>query len=496
MCKRVAAIMLTLLFCLQTTALFGAQTKAPAPSPAVRKAPAEKKAATGGRVYTSLNPADGSFINNAKPTIGAEYSDDGIGVNPADTKLYIDGVDVSAQAQATSNKVTYTPAAPLTDGVHKVKLDIDDKAGNPASVTWTFTLHTQPPKIKINSHKPNQYVNKSPLLVTGSVDNVNVRVMVNGVVASLERGVFSAKVNIVEGSNTITAVATDPFVNTGMDSIAVILDSKPPTVEITRPLANSLISSKTVIVSGIADGKAASVTVATSPTKTGPVTADIATGTFTAKEVRLEEGVNTITAKAVSNAGNSATSSIKVTVDTIPPKVSLSAPKDQTLTNKKMITVTGTIDDPLATVKVNNTPVQVSKGLFTLSGVNLAEGSNTITATATDRAGNQAKAASIVVVLKTIPPAPPKLGELPFVTRDTVITVKGTAEPASMVELFMNSASKVSSKADEKGAFSFKVNLQEGNNAFSAVTSDAVGNVSASSTVVNVFLDTKPPKIL
>ncbi len=496
MCKRVVATILTLLFCMQTTALYAAQAKAPSPAPAAKKTAAERKAAAGGRVYTSLNPSDGSFINNAKPTIGAEYVDDGIGVNPAETKLFVDGVDVSAQAQATPNKVTYTPAALLADGVHKVKLDIDDKAGNPASVTWTFTLHTQPPKIKINSHQPNQYVNQSPILVTGSVDNVNVRVMVNGVVASLERGIFSAKVNIVEGSNTITAVATDPFVNTGTDSISVILDSKPPTVEITAPHANSLMNSKTVTVSGIADGKAAAVTVVTSPTRTGAVTADLAPGVFTAKEVRLEEGVNTITVKAVSKAGTSATSSIKVTVDTIPPKITLTSPKDQTLTNKKMVTVTGTVDDPLATVKVNNTPVQISKGIFTLSGVNLAEGSNAITATASDRAGNQAKAASIVVVLKTIPPAPPKLGDLPFVTRDTSITVKGTAEPASHVELFMNSASKGSVKADEKGAFSFKVNLQEGNNAFSAVTSDAAGNVSASSAVVNVFLDTKPPRIL
>ena len=329
MCKRVAVIVFSLLFCLQTTAVFGAQAKAPNPAPAGKKAPIERKAGAGARVYTSLNPSDGSFINNAKPTIAAEYVDDGIGINPAETKIYIDGVDVSAQAQASPNKVTFTPAAPLADGVHKVKVDIDDKAGNPASVTWTFTLHTKPPVIKINSHKPNQYVNQSPILVTGSVDNSNVRVMVNGVVASLERGVFSAKVNIVEGNNTITAVATDPFVNTGMDSIVVVLDSKPPTVEITGPQTNSLMNSKTVTVSGIADGKAAAVTVVTSPTRTAAVTADLAPGTFTAKEVRLEEGVNTITAKAVSRAGNSATSSIRVTVDTIPPKITLTAPKDQ-----------------------------------------------------------------------------------------------------------------------------------------------------------------------
>jgi hypothetical protein len=321
------------------------------------------------------------------------------------------------------------------------------------------------------------------------VDAPQARVVVNGITAALERGSFSAKVSIVEGANTITAVASDPFANAANDSVVVVLDSKPPTVEITSPAANSLVNTKVVTVAGIVDSKAATVTVSGQ-------TATIAAGSFTAKDVALAEGANTITAKAVSSAGNTGTASLRIMVDTVQPRIAITSPKDQTLTNKKMITVTGTVDDPTAIIKVNNTPVQISKGGWTLSGVNLAEGSNTITATAMDRAGNQANAAAIVVVLKTIPPAPPKLGDLPFVTKTAQITVTGSAEPGSHVELFMNSASKGAIKADEKGAFLFKANLLEGNNAFSAIATDAVGNVSASSAVVNVFLDTKPPRIL
>lgn len=468
----------------------------PAPASAQAAKPAaETKKAPVTRMYTSLNPADGSLINNAKPTIAAEYVDEGIGINPSGTKIYVDGVDVSNQAQATPNKVTYTPSQPLSDGLHKVRVEIDDKAGNPATVTWSFTLHTKPPTVKITSLAQNQYVNQSPVLVTGTVDDVKARVLVNGIAAAVEKGLFSARVNIIEGNNTITAVATDPFANNGSDSVIVVLDSKPPTIEITAPHANSSVNSRTVTVSGIADSKAASVLISVN-TGTNSVTADLAPGTFSAKTVTLAEGVNTITAKAVSRAGNAGTSSVRVTVDTIAPRILLTTPKDQTLTNKKMITVTGTVDDALALVRVNNTPVQVSKGTFALSGVNLAEGSNTITATAVDRAGNQAQAASLIVVLKTIPPAPPKLSDMPFVTRDASITVAGTAEPGTQVELYMNSATRGTMKTDEKGNFSFKVALQEGNNAFSAVTSDAVGNVSASSAVVNVFLDTNPPRIL
>ena len=466
----------------------------PSPAAVAKKAAAERRTAAG-RIYTSLNPADGSMINNARPTIAAEYVDEGLGINPVETKIYLDGVDISSQAQASANKVTITPAQPLADGQHRVRIDIEDKAGNPASVSWSFSLHTQAPVVKITSHKSNQYVNQSPILLTGTVDNSKARVVVNGIAAAVERGVFSARVNIVEGNNTITAIATDPFGNTGSDSLVVALDSKPPTVEITSPVANSLVNTKLVTVTGIADKKAVTVLVS-GQTGTRPTDADIANGTFTAKDIALVEGTNTITAKAVSSAGNTAVSSIRITVDTVAPRIAISGPKDRTVTNKKMITVSGTVDDPTAIIKVNNTPVQVSRGVWTLSGVNLVEGSNTITATAVDRAGNQAMVSTVAVVLKTIPPAPPKLGDLPFVTRAPQVTVIGAAEPGANIELYMNSSSKGAIRADEKGAFQFKVSLLEGNNAFSAVATDAVGNVSASSAVVNVFLDTKPPRIL
>jgi hypothetical protein len=50
--------------------------------------------------------------------------------------------------------------------------------------------------------------------------------------------------------------------------------------------------------------------------------------------------------------------------------------------------------------------------------------------------------------------------------------------------------------ADKKGAFSLKVMLIEGTNDFSAVATDAVGNLSAPSLVANVYRDTISPKIL
>ena len=446
-------------------------------------------------VSSSLSPSNGGLVNNAKPMISAEYADEGIGISTTDTKLFVDEQDVSASAQITAGKIAYTPSNPLADGVHKIKLNVSDKAGNASAVQWSFTIHTQPPQVKITSHKPNQFVSKSPIAISGSINDPKARIVVNGINAFVSGGAFTAHVNLMEGNNVITAVATDTFGNTGSDTVTIIVDTKPPVVEITAPTPNSLINSRLVTVTGLADKNTASVMVST---RIGAesATAVLNAGSFTAKDVKLAEGMNVITVRAVSQAGNVGTASVKVTVDSIAPKLTITMPRDMTVTNKKMIAVSGTVDKPSAMVKVNNTPVTVTRGTLTLSSLNLTEGNNIITATAVDRAGNEAKPVAVTVVLDTMPPTPPTLNPLSPVTRVPQVTVTGSAEPGAKVEVFVNSAVLGAVKADEKGAFSYKINLAEGNNAVSATAYDAPGNASAGSTVVNVFLDTKPPKVL
>ncbi len=487
---RRTAIILAVLLCMQGgTAVSAAKKVKGAKRPAVdRQAPVVN-------VSSSLSPSNGSLINNARPLISAEYVDEGIGVSMADTKLSVDDQDVTASAQVTSNKITYSPADPLADGLHKVRLIVTDKAGNASTVQWSFTVHTQPPQVKITSHKMNQFVNRSSVVISGTVNDPRARIVVNGINAAVDRGTFRANVNLVEGNNTIAAVATDAFGNTGNDTVTLIVDTKPPFVEITSPTASSLINSRLVTVTGVTDKNTGSVTVSARSGETG-TTAVLNAGSFTAKDVKLAEGMNVITVRALSQAGNVGTATVRVMVDSVAPRLAITAPKDKMVTNKKMIAVSGTVDKQSAMVRVNDTPVQVSRGVFTLSGLNLAEGTNTITATAVDRAGNQAKPAVITVVLKTTPPATPTLNPLPPVTRTSPVMVSGSTEPGAKVEVFVNSTVQGAVKADDKGAFSLKINLAEGNNAVSAVAYDATGNASASSAVVNVFMDTKPPRIL
>ena len=497
MLLRCMTILMALLFCSQAGTVVAAEKKvlqkAPVKAAVMRRTVAAQKAPAADPKM-SMTPSDGGLINNAKPTIAAEYMDDGIGISTTDSKMFVDGQDVSAAAQILQNKIIYVPAAPLADGSHKVKLDIVDKAGNTVSTLWSFTIHTLPPLVKITSHKPNQFLNHSPVLIAGTVNDSRARIVVNGVVAVVEKEAFSARVNLVEGTNSVTAIVTDEFGNTGSDSVILVVDSKPPVINITAPSSNSLLSTGLVTVTGTADKNVAAITVATRSGQEVP--AVLVAGDFTAKDVKVDEGANIIVVKAVSLAGNTGSASVRFMIDTIAPAITLNAPKEMTVTNKKMITVTGMVDDQTAMVKINNTPVQISKGVFTLSSVNLTEGRNTITATAVDRAGNQAKPATINVVLKTTPPASPTLNPLPPVTRTPALTLTGTTEPGAKIDVYVNSSTKTTVTADEKGAFSMQLMLTEGNNGITAIAYDEPGNASAPSPVLNVFLDTKAPKIL
>ena len=105
----------------------------------------------------------------------------------------------------------------------------------------------------------------------------------------------------------------------------------------------------------------------------------------------LKDGSHTISVKASDNDGNAAAAKTATfTVDTVPPTLQITAPSNNLITNKKTVTVSGKTDDVSSkpvTVTVNGATVTVgTDGTFT-KDVTLAEGANTITIVAKDKAG-------------------------------------------------------------------------------------------------------------
>jgi len=82
----------------------------------------------------------------------------------------------------------------------------------------------------------------------------------------------------------------------------------------------------------------------------------------------------------------------------VPPSVTITSPADGSTVYSTPITVTGTVDDPLAVVKVNGVFANVSGGTFTAGGIALVGGPNTVTAEAASQ-DNLLNTQSITVTL-------------------------------------------------------------------------------------------------
>lgn len=82
------------------------------------------------------------------------------------------------------------------------------------------------------------------ITVTGTVDDPEATVEVNSVKATVSEGHFSAEIKLTEGSNTITAIATDPAGNSKSVSVRVTLDTVPPVIVITSPEEGQLFGAK------------------------------------------------------------------------------------------------------------------------------------------------------------------------------------------------------------------------------------------------------------
>lgn len=92
--------------------------------------------------------------------------------------------------------------------------------------------------------------------------------------------------------------------------------------------------------------------------------------------------------------------------DEILPDITITSPEDNALLNTPSVTVTGNASDSISWIKsvtINGTSAGLTGETYT-SDIQLTEGQNTITATATDAAGNTGTA-TITVTLDTTPPA-------------------------------------------------------------------------------------------
>ncbi len=202
---------------------------------------------------------------------------------------------------------TYTTA-----GTYTVTLTVSD-ATSSGSATTTATI-TPVVGMAILTPTAGTLTNKPTISVTGTVADATATVSVNGTAATVSSGNWTASgVALREGVNLITATATAKSGATGTASVSVTLDTTPPAVSIVAPATGAKVFSPQLAVSGlVSDLVAGTVNAQDVTVSVNGVPASVSNRSFSAANVLLSPGLNTVTALAIDKAGNRAQSSVQV----------------------------------------------------------------------------------------------------------------------------------------------------------------------------------------
>ncbi len=423
-------------------------------------------------VLGNLNPPPGALLSSRQVVLTGTCSD---------------AISVKANGSlATVAGGTFSVAFGLGEGANSVSLAATDAAGNTATETISWVVDSVPPVIAITSPK-NGFVTKGPSVsVSGTVSDASVvSVTVNGTAALVSGGVFSsAAISVVEGSNSVTAIAMDAAGHASFPvSVTVFRDTQPPSIDI-------LDGSASIPDGSLLNHDPAPV-IAASDSHLQSVSATLNGAPFVSGTPVLQDGVYDLVATATDGVGNSARREVHFSVDTTPPALAITSPPVGSFLTSAAVSVSGACGDA-ARVTVNGAAASISNGRFQVDGLVLPEGQATITATAEDLAGNNAAPATISVTVDTLAPtisigAPVDhayVSRIPF-------SVTGTANDANLVSVTVNGAA---SQRGLDGSFvSAPVSPPDGPFSIVAVAADAAGHTANASE--SITIDTLAPKI-
>ena len=314
---------------------------------------------------------------------------------------------------------------------------------------------------------------------------------------------------LTPGAHTVNATATDAAGNTSPASTTntFTVDTTPPAAAVvTAPANGSRTNQTSPTYTGTAEANA-TVIVRVDGNIVCSVTASAAGAWTCTPAVVLTPGSHAVTAQATDQAGNTGPvgTANTFTVDTTPPPAPVvTAPANGSSTNDTTPTYAGTAEaNATVTVTVDGAVACIATasaaGAWACTpAIAIAAGSHTVSAAATDQAGNggPASAVNTFTIDLTAPPAPvvtaPANGTI---TNDTTPTYSGTAEANSTVTVTVDGVTACAATASATGAWACTpaIAIAAGSHTVNAIARDAANNASPVSNTNTFTIDATPP---
>ncbi|MAX44113.1 MAG: hypothetical protein CL589_16010 [Alteromonadaceae bacterium] len=452
----------------------------------------------------TLSLASIGDINNDTPVISGTCDEIGATVNIS----VVDGDGtthtVSATVQSDGTFSVTMPSA-LPEGVLTVNATVLDDAGNLATASTSGLIDLTLPTLSLASIGS---INNDTPVISGTCDEIGATVSISVVDGDGTTHTVSATVQsdgtfsvtmpsaLPEGLLTVNAAVLDDAGNLATASTSGLIDLTLPTLSLAS-IGN--INNDTPVISGTCDeiGATVNISVVDGDGTTHTVSATVQSdGTFSVTmPSALPEGLLTVNATVLDDAGNLATASTSGLIDLTLPTLSLASIGS---INNDTPVISGTCDEIGATVSISvvdgdgtthtvSATVQ-SDGTFSVTMPSaLPEGLLTVNATVLDDAGNLATAGTSGLIDLTVPLF--NLDSLGSIN-DTTPTISGTSdEIGATVSITTTdddgSIQTFDTTVGSDGNFSIDIPLDvaEGVLNVSASVSDDAGNVSSDSII-------------
>ncbi|WP_339760071.1 Ig-like domain-containing protein [uncultured Sulfitobacter sp.] len=441
---------------------------------------------------------DALSTNDATPELTGTVDD------PAATVVVtVDGIDYPATNNGDGTWTLADDTLPtLADGDYPVTVTATDAAGNTStSAPLTISIDTAAPVATVDALSTND---ATPEL-TGTVDDpaATIVVTVDGIdypATNNGDGTWTLADDtlptLADGDYPVTVTATDAAGNTSTSApLTISIDTAAPVATVDALGTNDA----TPELTGTVDDPAATVVVTVDgidypATNNGDGTWTLADDTLPT----LADGDYPVTVTATDAAGNTSTSApLTISIDTAAPVATV----DALSTNDATPELTGTVDDPAATIVVTVDGIDYpatnnGDGTWTLADdtlPTLADGDYPVTVTATDAAGNTSTSAPLTISIDTAAPnaavdalstndATPELtGTVDDPAATVVVTVDGIDYPAT------NNGDGTWTLADDT-----LPTLADGDYPVTVTATDAAGNTSTSAPLT-ISIDTAAP---
>ncbi|UCC93881.1 MAG: hypothetical protein JSW25_04220, partial [Thermoplasmata archaeon] len=436
---------------------------------------------------------DGEHIRTTTLTIRGTAYDAGSSVYRVEARIATQGWQICTGTD-TWEWTTTLPG----DGTYPFSVRARDIALNTIVTYFNLTLDTLAPDIDVSvppSPANNSLVGSPFVTITGWVDSADVLVTAMGVTADMSGTAFTLNLTLVDGLNKIAIRGEDPAGNVAILEWWLQADLDAPTLTIFSPLDGSQHNDTTVTLTGATDPFVdVYYRVAQLSTVWSMLTVS-GSGGFSQEINSLQQGLNTLEVMVRDPAGNEITTSINITVDTVPPRLVSTVPIDGANVKHPTLLVRGEYSEPLSSLMVGDTIATVEGTNFTVS-LDLVEDLNQFTVVAKDALDNVALS-TLRFYLDVTPPGIDIPGFTfdqgtgnyePFDTYQKVYLLIGTTELGATLYV-----DRWEETVDSLGRFTATLNLEEGENVYEILVRDKAGNEYF--TNVTIVLDTYPPQL-